>query len=109
MPLRSSIEVSLPGTVLRNEGLVLGLRTEIVPCAISATYSKTISARVLASIELQSSATAHFNLGIPWVGRERLACTSRCTSTERNKANNSPLVLVHVLLHADLPSWEHGN
>jgi len=36
MSLRSSIVESWPGTVLRNEGLVLGLRTEIVPCAISA-------------------------------------------------------------------------
>ena len=59
------------GIEIRDEGgdsRVEAVRSSPV---ISATYSKTISARVLASIE-QSSATAHFNLGIPWVGRERL-------------------------------------
>jgi hypothetical protein len=55
-----------PVLVFLRSSIVESLRAEIVPCAISATYSKTISARVLASIELQSSATARFNLGIPW-------------------------------------------
>ena len=49
-----SIEVSLPGTVLRNEGLVLGLRTEIVP-AQTRRENKDNLRSFLASIERQSS------------------------------------------------------